>query len=77
MFAWNGILFNHESPRRGENFVTMKIVNGVKKIVEQERVYEKELADCIVAHESVHHNDNFEGVFISEQALRSLSMTVM
>jgi len=37
LFACNGILFNHESPRRGENFVTMKVVNGVKKIVEQER----------------------------------------
>jgi GDPmannose 4,6-dehydratase len=28
MFASNGILFNHESPRRGENFVTAKIVKG-------------------------------------------------
>jgi GDPmannose 4,6-dehydratase len=37
LFASNGILFNHESKRRGENFVTMKVVNGVKKIVEQER----------------------------------------
>tara|TARA_Y100000816_G_C26103218_1_gene585296 strand:- start:2496 stop:3545 length:1050 start_codon:yes stop_codon:yes gene_type:complete len=33
MFACNGILFNHESPRRGANFVTMKIVNGIKKII--------------------------------------------
>jgi len=33
IFACNGILFNHESIRRGENFVTMKIVNGVKKIM--------------------------------------------
>lgn len=33
MYCVNGILFNHESPRRGENFVTMKIVNGVKDIV--------------------------------------------
>lgn len=32
IYACNGILFNHESPRRGENFVTMKIVNNVKKI---------------------------------------------
>ena len=32
LFACNGILFNHESPRRGANFVTMKIVNGVKDI---------------------------------------------
>ncbi|XP_059477391.1 GDP-mannose 4,6 dehydratase [Neocloeon triangulifer] len=32
MFACNGILFNHESPRRGENFVTRKITRGVAKI---------------------------------------------
>ena len=30
MFVCNGILFNHESPRRGLNFVTQKIVNSVK-----------------------------------------------
>ncbi|MDO8577332.1 MAG: GDP-mannose 4,6-dehydratase [Candidatus Wildermuthbacteria bacterium] len=32
MFASNGILFNHESERRGENFVTRKITLGVAKI---------------------------------------------
>lgn len=32
IFATNGILFNHESPRRGENFLTMKVINGVKDI---------------------------------------------
>jgi GDPmannose 4,6-dehydratase len=32
MFAVNGILFNHESPRRGGNFVTRKITRGVAKI---------------------------------------------
>lgn len=32
MFACNGILFNHESPRRGETFVTRKIVLGLKDI---------------------------------------------
>ncbi len=32
MFACNGILFNHESKRRGENFVTRKITLGVAKI---------------------------------------------
>lgn len=30
MFICNGILFNHESPRRGDNFVTKKIVNQAK-----------------------------------------------
>jgi len=32
VFASNGILFNHESPRRGETFVTKKIVNALCKI---------------------------------------------
>jgi len=32
LYACNGILFNHEGPRRGENFVTKKIVNAVKNI---------------------------------------------
>ena len=34
MFACNGILFNHESPRRGENFVTRKITLGAARIKE-------------------------------------------
>ena len=32
LFAVNGILFNHESPRRGSNFVTSKVVKGAVKI---------------------------------------------
>ena len=32
IFACNGVLFNHESPRRGETFVTKKIVSGLCKI---------------------------------------------
>jgi GDPmannose 4,6-dehydratase len=32
MFACNGILFNHESPRRGETFVTRKITMGVSRV---------------------------------------------
>ena len=41
MFACNGILFNHESPRRGENFVTRKITKAVTRIREglQEKLY--------------------------------------
>ena len=34
IFACNGILFNHESPRRGETFVTKKIVNALCRIKE-------------------------------------------
>ena len=36
MFACSGILFNHESPRRGFNFVTKKIVNGLYEIKRRE-----------------------------------------
>ena len=32
MFACNGILFNHQSPLRGETFVTRKITRAVAKI---------------------------------------------
>ncbi len=34
MYACNGILFNHESPRRGETFVTRKITPGLARINE-------------------------------------------
>ena len=40
IFACNGILFNHESPRRGETFVTRKITRGLSRI-------EFGLEDCI------------------------------
>jgi len=41
MFACNGILFNHESPRRGETFVTRKITRAATRIKEglQEKLY--------------------------------------
>ena len=40
LFACNGILFNHESPRRGETFVTRKITRGLANI-------EKGLEKCL------------------------------
>ena len=36
MFAANGILFNHESPRRGREFVSRKITDGVARIMKGE-----------------------------------------
>ena len=41
MFASNGILFNHESPRRGETFVTRKITRAVARIAQgqQQELY--------------------------------------
>jgi len=40
MFACNGILFNHESPRRGMTFVTRKITTGIANIIHNKQ-------DCI------------------------------
>lgn len=37
LFACNGILFNHESPRRGKNFVTRKITTGIADILNGKR----------------------------------------
>jgi GDPmannose 4,6-dehydratase len=41
MLACNGILFNHESPRRGETFVTKKITHAIANIIsgKQEKLY--------------------------------------
>jgi len=41
LFACNGILFNHESPRRGETFVTRKITRGLANIIDgkQKKLY--------------------------------------
>jgi GDPmannose 4,6-dehydratase len=39
MFASNGILFNHESPRRGETFVTRKITRGLARIIAKKDQY--------------------------------------
>lgn len=41
LFACNGILFNHEGPRRGETFVTRKITRAIARIVlkQQQKLY--------------------------------------
>jgi GDPmannose 4,6-dehydratase len=46
IFASNGILFNHESPRRGETFVTRKITRAIASIIKgkQSKVYLGNLA---------------------------------
>ena len=48
MFAVNGILFNHESPRRGETFVTRKIIRAVARIKlgQEKRLYLGNLDAC-------------------------------
>ena len=41
MYCCNGILFNHESPRRGENFISRKITLSIAKIIngDQKKIY--------------------------------------
>jgi GDPmannose 4,6-dehydratase len=63
MFACNGILFNHESPRRGENFVTKKITKGVARIKEgiDECLY---LGNLDAKRDWGHAEDYIEGMWL-------------
>tara|TARA_Y100000816_G_C26105826_1_gene587646 strand:- start:195 stop:1223 length:1029 start_codon:yes stop_codon:yes gene_type:complete len=68
MFACNGILFNHESPRRGENFVTMKIVNSVKRIInEWESEYVLTLGNIESKRDWGHSKDYVKGMWLMLQ----------
>tara|TARA_R110001592_G_scaffold6096_3_gene33097 strand:+ start:656 stop:1744 length:1089 start_codon:yes stop_codon:yes gene_type:complete len=62
MYACNGILFNHESPLRGETFVTRKITRGVAKIKLglQEKIY---LGNISAKRDWGHAKDYVEGMW--------------
>lgn len=62
MFACNGILFNHESPLRGETFVTRKITRGAAKIHLglQEKIY---LGNLDAQRDWGHAKDYVEGMW--------------
>lgn len=66
LFSVNGILFNHESPRRGETFVTRKITRGVAKIFlgEQEFI---ELGNLDSKRDWGHARDYVEAMWIMMQ----------
>lgn len=61
MYACNGILFNHESPRRGENFVTRKITIGVAKYTKHGEVLELGNIDSL--RDWGHARDYVEGMW--------------
>jgi GDPmannose 4,6-dehydratase len=63
MFACNGILFNHESPQRGETFVTRKITRGAAKIVLglEECLY---LGNLNAKRDWGHAKDYIEGMYL-------------
>jgi GDPmannose 4,6-dehydratase len=62
MFACNGILFNHESPRRGETFVTRKVTRAVSRIHHdlQEVLH---LGNLDAKRDWGHANDYIEGMW--------------
>jgi GDPmannose 4,6-dehydratase len=63
MFACNGILFNHESPQRGETFVTRKITRAAAKIVlgQEECLY---LGNLNSERDWGHAKDYIEGMWL-------------
>ncbi len=63
MFACNGILFNHESPLRGETFVTRKITRGVSKIAMglQDKLY---LGNLDARRDWGHAKDYVEAMYL-------------
>ena len=66
MFAVNGILFNHESPRRGETFVTRKITRSVAKIYLKELEY-FELGNLDAKRDWGHARDYVEAMWLMLQ----------
>lgn len=66
LFACNGILFNHESPVRGETFVTRKITRGVAKIALglQEKIY---LGNLDAQRDWGHARDYVEAMYLMMQ----------
>ena len=66
MYACNGILFNHESPIRGETFVTRKITRAVAKISHglQKKVY---LGNLEAKRDWGHAKDYIEGMWLMLQ----------
>lgn len=71
LFACNGILFNHESPRRGKNFVTMKIINGIKKIINNEKDYILTLGNLDSKRDWGHSKDYVNGMWLMLQKEKS------
>ena len=66
MKIWNGILFNHESPRRGTNFVTNKVVKAAVKIRQgfQDKLY---LGNLDATRDWGHAKDYVEAMWLMLQ----------
>ena len=66
IYACSGILFNHESPRRGPDFVTKKIVDGVKRIIQCEKDF-IELGNLNAVRDWGHAKDYIEAMWLTLQ----------
>ena len=66
MFAVNGILFNHESPRRGPTFVTRKITRGLQMILDGSREF-LELGNLDSKRDWGHAKDYCRGMWLMLQ----------
>ena len=66
LFAVNGILFNHESPRRGRQFLTMKVVNAVKEIKQGKREF-VQLGNLNSKRDWGHAKDYVKGMWLMLQ----------
>ena len=69
MFVSNGILFNHESSRRGGNFVTNKIVKGALKI-DQGKATQLALGNLEATRDWGHSKDYVEAMWLILQHTR-------
>jgi GDPmannose 4,6-dehydratase len=67
MFCSNGILFNSESPRRGENFVTRKITKGIADIVKG-RAEQLHLGNLNAKRDWIHAKDSAKAMYLILQA---------
>tara|TARA_B100001063_G_scaffold247268_1_gene291943 strand:+ start:7321 stop:8364 length:1044 start_codon:yes stop_codon:yes gene_type:complete len=66
LYATNGILFNHESPRRGKQFLTMKVVNAVKDIFQSKKDF-VELGNLDSKRDWGHAKDYVKGMWLMLQ----------
>ena len=67
MFACSGILFNHESPRRGETFVTRKITKTLAEIRNGKRILPLELGNLDAKRDWGHAKDYIEAMWLMLQ----------
>jgi GDPmannose 4,6-dehydratase len=66
LFATNGILFNHESPRRGEDFVTRKITMGLAAVLSGKQPF-LEIGNLGAKRDWGHARDYIEGMWLMLQ----------